>query len=159
MGAESKLRVLIFEDNNFVRGTLKDFLGEFGYEVFTFEDPIASPLYKKSYCDCRSGKTCADIIISDVNMPFVNGLDFIKGQIQKGCKVKSRALMSGDWTHTNLQIAQNLGCRIFTKPFDIIEIVRWIEDCQKRMDPFRELSDGFETEGVYADTAMYNYDV
>lgn len=159
MGAESNLRVLIFEDNNFVRGALKDFLGEFGYEVFTFEDPVASPLYKKSYCDCRSGKTCTDIIISDVNMPFVNGLDFIKGQIQKGCKVKSRALMSGDWTHANLQSAQNLGCRVFTKPFDIIEIVRWIEDCQKRMDPFRELSDGFGTEEVPSDIAMYNCDV
>ena len=159
MVAEYNLRVLIFEDNNFVRCTLKDFLGDFGYEVFTFEDPVASPLYKKNECDCRSGKTCADIIISDVNMPFVNGLDFIKGQIQKGCKVKSRALMSGDWTHANLQSAENLGCRIFTKPFDILEIVRWIEDCQKRVDPIRELSDGFGTEELHSDTAMYSHEV
>ncbi len=156
MGAENNIRVLIFEDNNFVRCTLKDFLGEFGYEVFSFEDPVASPLYKKNYCDCRTGKTCADIIISDVNMPYINGLDFIKGQIQKGCKVKSLALMSGDWTHTNLQRAQNLGCRIFNKPFDILEIVRWIEVCQKRMDPSRELSDWFGREEVYSDNLMYN---
>ena len=131
MGAENNIRVLIFEDNNFLRCTLKDFLGDFGYEVFTFEDPVASPLYKKNYCDCRTGKTCADIIISDVNMPCINGLDFIRGQIQKGCKVKSRALMSGDWTHTNLQIARNLGCRIFTKPFDIIEKIKQNEKIKR----------------------------
>lgn len=89
-------------------------------------------------------------------MPFLNGLDFIRGQIQKGCKVKSWALMSGDWTHANLDSAQNLGCRIFTKPFDILKIVRWIKECQKRMDSYRELSDGFRKKEVYSDTAKYN---
>lgn len=141
MGAETKLRILIFDDNKFIRSALKDLLSELDYEVFTFQDPIASPLYEKSYCDCKSGKACADMIISDVNMPFVNGLDFIKSQIQKGCKVTNRALMSGDWTTANLQSAQNLGCHIFHKPFGIREIVQWIDSCQKRMDPLRELSD------------------
>ena len=90
MGIEINLRVLIFEDNNFIRCALKDLLNELGYEVFTFQDPVASPLYGKGYCDCPTGKTCADIIISDVNMPFVSGLDFIKSQVHKGCKVKNQ---------------------------------------------------------------------
>ena len=141
MGAETKLRILIFDDNKFIRCALKDLLSELGYEVFTFQDPVASPLYEKSYCDCKSGKACADMIISDVNMPFVSGLDFIQSQIQKGCKVANRALMSGDWTTANLQSAQNLGCHIFYKPFGIREIVQWIDSCHQRIDPLRELSD------------------
>ena len=159
MGAEINLRVLIFEDNKFIRCALKDFLYELGYEVFTFQDPVASPLYEKSYCDCPSGKACTDIIISDVNMPFVNGLDFIKSQIQKGCKVKSRALMSGDWTNASLQSALNLGCQIFHKPFDIREIVQWIDNCQKRIDPLRELSDwsGIEEAFSVADGTNYEF--
>lgn len=141
MDAGINLRVLIFEDEKFIRCAFKDLLVELGYEVLTFPDPVASPLYEKSYCDCLPGKACADFIISDVNMPFVNGLDFLKSQIKKDCKVKNRALMSGDWTNSDLQIAQNLGCQIFHKPFDINEIIRWIDECQKRIDPVRVLSD------------------
>ena len=141
MGANINLRVLIFEDNPIIRSALKELLSEFGYDVFTFQDPVASPLYKKRYCDCQSGKACADILISDVDMPFVNGLDFIESQVQKGCKVKNRALMSGDWTDSSIQSALNLRCQIFHKPFDIRKIVRWIEACQNRIDPLRELSD------------------
>ena len=153
MGTEINLRVLIFEDNNFLRCALKDLLYELGYEVFTFQDPVASPLYGKSYCDCPTGKTCADIIISDVNMPFVSGLDFIKSQVHKGCKVKNRALMSGDWTDSALQCALDLGCRIFHKPFHIKEIVQWINNCQKRIDPLRELSDWSGMEETFSAAA------
>jgi hypothetical protein len=87
-------------------------------------------------------------------MPFVNGLDFIKSQIQKGCKVKSRALMSGDWTNGGLQRAQNLGCHIFHKPFDIREIVQWIDNSQKRIDPLRELSDWSGMEEAFSAAAV-----
>ena len=157
MGAETKLRILIFDDNKFIRSALKDLLNELGYEVFTFLDPVESPIFEKSYCDCKSGKACADMIISDVNMPFVNGLDFIEGQIQKGCKVANRALMSGDWTTANLQSAQNLGCHIFYKPFDIREIVQWIDSCQKRMDPLRELSDWSRLDDKSSDVTAINF--
>lgn len=156
METENDLRILIFEDNKFVRHALKEFLCEFGYDVYTFEDPVASPLYKKSYCDCRFGSACADVIISDVNMPFLSGLDFMRNQVLKGCKVKSRALMSGDWTHNNLLRAQRLGCRIFSKPLVIKEIVQWIENSQKRENPFRELSDRAGTELLSLDSALLN---
>jgi hypothetical protein len=49
--------------------------------------------------------------------------------------------MSGGWTLEEIGRAKKLGVRIFKKPFKIEEIFRWLEDCQKQIDPGRKLSD------------------
>ena len=112
-----KPRVLIFDDNEILRSTLKYILDQQGYEVFTFPDPALCPVYNSVNHNCRMDHGCADIIISDVNMVTENGLDFIKNRMEKGCRIKYRALMSGDWTDSDLQNARELGCRVFLKPF------------------------------------------
>jgi YesN/AraC family two-component response regulator len=84
---------------------------------------------------------CADVIISDVNMPTKTGFDLIKERQQKGCKVKYRALMSADWTDSDLKSAHELGCYIFHKPFNLRKMVKWLDDCSKEINPERKLSD------------------
>jgi DNA-binding response OmpR family regulator len=74
-------------------------------------------------------------------MPSKTGLELIQERRQKGCKVKYRALMSGDWTDSDLKYAQELGCRIFHKPFDIREMLEWLDDCVKKINSERKLSD------------------
>ena len=83
---------------------------------------------------------CADIIISDVDMPTQTGLELIKDRKQKGCKINHRALMSGGWTDSNLKDAQELDCRLFHKPFNFEEILQWLDDCRKQIAPNRKLS-------------------
>jgi YesN/AraC family two-component response regulator len=83
---------------------------------------------------------CADIIISDVNMPAQTGLELMKDRKQRGCKTKYRALMSGDWTDSNLKYAKELGCRVFHKPFNLNEMTQWLDDCNERIEPERRLS-------------------
>ena len=134
-----KPRVVIFEDNGSLRSILKYILDQRGYEVFIFPDPAMCPVYNSVYHKCRLDRACADIIISDVNMPTETGLDFIKNRLAKGCKIKYRALMSGDWTDSDLQNAQDLGCRVFHKPC-ISEMLLWLDDCRKRIEPERKLS-------------------
>jgi DNA-binding response OmpR family regulator len=134
-----KPRVLIFEDNDTIRLTLKYILYQRGYEVFTFPDPAMYQVFNSVIHDCRLDHACADIIISEVNMPTESGLEFIKNQKEKGCKIKYRALMSGDWTDSDLQTAQELGCRVFHKPF-VSEMLLWLDDCRKRIKPERKLS-------------------
>ena len=112
-------RVLIFEDNDILRSALQYILSERGYDVFTFSDFKGCPVYESVNHTCPADHACADIIISDVNMPTKTGLEFIKERQQKGCKVKYRALMSGDWTDYGLKYAQELGCHVFQKPFDL----------------------------------------
>ena len=134
-------RILIFEDNHILRSILKYILIERGYEVFTFSDPRMCRVYDSNYHKCPEDYACADIVISDVNMPTKTGLELINERLQEGCKVKYRALMSGDWTDFELKDAQDLGCHIFHKPFDINEMFQWLDDCIKKINPERKLSD------------------
>lgn len=134
-------RILIFEDNDILRSTLKYILNDRNYEVFTFSDPTMCPVYDSINHKCPVDHACADIIISDVNMPSKTGLELIKDRQQKGCKVKYRALMSGDWTDSDLKYAQDLGCHIFHKPFDIRIMLKWLDDCVEKIKPDRKLSD------------------
>lgn len=136
-----KPRILIFEDNDILRSTLKYILTERGYEVFTFSKPKMCQALDSVTHTCPADYACADVIISDVNMPTKTGLDLIKERLQKGCKVKYRALMSADWTDSDLKSAHELGCYIFHKPFDLSKMLEWLEDCTNGLDPARKLSD------------------
>ena len=100
-----KLRGLVFDDNDLIRSFVQQIMEQRGYEVFSFSDPAFCPLYPQSGCQCPSGHTCGDILISDVNMVMVGGLDFLGGQITKGCKVQNLALMSGSWSASELELA------------------------------------------------------
>jgi DNA-binding response OmpR family regulator len=138
-----KLRVLIFEDNDSLRSSLKHIFDELGYEVFTFPDPAMCPVFDSVHHNCPLDHACADIIISDVNMPTKTGLELIKDRQERGCKIKFRALMSGEWSDSDLQYAQELGCRVFHKPFNFGEMLQWLDYCGKRIEPDRVLSDWF----------------
>lgn len=138
-----KPRVLIFEDNDMIRSTLKAVFAENGYEVHTFSNPAMCPLYHGAGHDCRLDHPCSDIIISDINMPFKNGLEFIENLLNQGCEVKFQALMSADWDENDLHLAWNLGCEIFGKPFDLEAMLNWLGDCRKKIDDKRVLSDWF----------------
>ena len=136
-----KPRVLIFEDNDTLRSTLDRILSELGYEVHSFSNPGMCPQFYSSSQSCLLDHSCSDIIISDVNMPVETGIEFIKGRLNNGCKIKFRALMSADWNETDLQQAENIGCRVFHKPFDLEELIRWLDSCRKLIEHKRVLSD------------------
>ena len=138
-----KPRVIIFEDDASLRSTLEIILQELGFDAFTFSDPGMCPLRSSGDTICPLDHACSDIIISDVNMPTETGLEFIKERIDHGCKIKNRALMSADWSDTDLHKAQELGCRIFHKPFNLEELIQWLNNCRKRIESTRELSDWF----------------
>jgi DNA-binding response OmpR family regulator len=136
-----KPRILIFEDNDILRSTLKYILDKRGYEVFTFWNPNVCQAFDSDNHACPADHACADVIISDVNMPTKTGLDLIKERQQKGCKVKHRALMSADWTDSDLKSAHELGCYIFHKPLNLKKMLKWMDDCSAELDPERKLSD------------------
>ncbi|HIE44472.1 MAG TPA: response regulator [Candidatus Omnitrophica bacterium] len=89
--------------------------------------------------------TCGDFIITDIHMPSMTGLDFIENQLrQGGCKSMNFAVMSADWTDLQLQQAKRLGCYVLKKPFDPQELIDWLVECEKKIDPKRKLSDWFK---------------
>jgi len=133
-------RVLIFDDEPSIRQLLWSLFDGRGYEVFTFPNPGTCPLCEKEICPCSLAEACADVILSDVNMPVKSGIDFIEEQISKGCRCKSMALMSGNFSAHDVERAASLGIKLFKKPFPLAEIIQWLESVEKNIDPNRKLS-------------------
>ena len=141
MDHDTTYRILIFEDDESIRKILWHFFDHRGYEVFTFPHPRSCPICDISKCTCPTSESCADFIITDLNMPFMEGIDFIEQQISKGCKVKNLALMSGDLSGPVMERADELGVKVFPKPFKIADMERWVIDAEAKIPQNRELSD------------------
>ncbi|RJP85572.1 MAG: response regulator [Desulfobacteraceae bacterium] len=134
------LRALIFDDEPAIRQLLWSLFDGRGYEVFTFPNPSSCPLCETTVCPCPLHESCADVILSDLHMPVKRGLDFLEEQIEKGCKCKSMALMSGDFSDKDIQKAASLGIKVFKKPFTLAEMIGWLETIEKDLEPNRKLS-------------------
>lgn len=136
-----RLRAVIFDDHVSIRRFLWSVCDQRGYEVFTFPDPGMCPLHVIHRCPCPAGTTCADIIISDINMLQVNGLDFVETLPTKGCALPHFALISGGWSDVDRARAHRLGCHLLMKPFSLVELTTWLEQVEARVAPTRRLLD------------------
>jgi DNA-binding response OmpR family regulator len=136
-----KPRAYIFEDEPVIREILANILDRRGYEVIRYPDPSVCPLNSIGQCPCPIGAVCADVIVSDIQMPRVNGIDFIQHLIEKGCKSTHIALMSGSWTESDLARAVELGCKIFRKPFAFSNLLKWLEEVESKIPSERRLFD------------------
>lgn len=134
-------RAVIFEDDALIRFALWKLFDERGYEVFTFPEPGMCPLHVFRECPCPADTSCADLIISDVNMSGTNGVDFLERLMQKGCRQRHIALMSGNFSEADLASGLQLGCVFFTKPLDIAQLTAWIEKAERSIPSERKLFD------------------
>jgi len=140
-GNEPKVRIFVFEDNDTLRSVISILLEKRGYEVMSFPEPGLCPLRLDRGCQCPQGQACADIIITDLNMPNMTGLELIENRLQNGCRVRNRAVMSAGWKDTERDQAKRLGCQIFEKPFKFDELNSWLDECGEGIAPNRQLSD------------------
>ena len=138
-----KIRAFVIDDEEELRNIISIFLKERGYEVYEFPDPSTCPILLEKECPCPPEYACTDFIITDINMPNITGIEFIKNQKKKRCKVKNIAIISGGWSPENEEQAKNFDCKIFKKPFNVEEFINWLKDCESRIAPNRKLSDWF----------------
>jgi CheY-like chemotaxis protein len=144
MESSTKLRIILLDDNDVLRTMLTEILADRGYEVFAFSNPAICPLQMMPACRCTGNQRCTDILISDLDMPKMTGLDFIENQKKKNCKCQHVALMSGSWTEQDLLRAQQLGCKTFPKPLPFQEFCEWLDEVEKSIEPLRELANWFQ---------------
>jgi CheY-like chemotaxis protein len=112
-----------------------------GYEVFSFQNPAACPIFREKICPCPTGEACTDFILSDLNMPVQRGIDFLEEQIRRGCQCNNMALMSGDFTENDVLRAKSIALKLLRKPFNITEVFEWLKDKEKTIDLDRKLTD------------------
>jgi len=135
----ARRRAVIFEDDALIRFVLWHLFDDKGYEVFTFPEPGMCPLHGVRECPCPADTSCADLIISDVHMVGTNGIDFLERLIQKGCKQRHFALMSGNFSEADLARASQLGCTLFNKPLDMVQLTAWVEEVERSIPLERKL--------------------
>lgn len=136
-----RLRAVILDDSPTLRKVLWTLFKGRGYEVFAFPDPVLCPLHAVRECPCPPSTCCADVIVSDVNMEGGNGVDFFEQLVQKGCKQRHFALMSGNFSEADLARASRLNCRLFTKPLDMAQLTAWVEEVEGLIPSERTLFD------------------
>ena len=131
-----KRRAIIYDDHELILKILGDYFVMRGYEVVAFERPVVCPVYDKNMESCEKGLACADIVLSDFRMPEMNGLDLLKAQAHRGCKIpiQNKAIMSG-YTDDNLrQTVQEAGYMFFAKPFSFGLVAEWLSEREPHMD-------------------------
>ena len=102
----------IFDDYAPIRSMLVGVLKQRSYEVLAFARAAVCQT-----CPCPQGQMCADIIISDVSMPNLSGIQFVQHQKMVGCRNENILLISGAWSEENIRQARALGCYLLHKPF------------------------------------------
>jgi CheY-like chemotaxis protein len=134
-----KIRALVFEDDEVIRALLSSLLESRGYDVRAYPDPLQAPFFPENGRSCSRQVACCDLIISDVNMPGMSGLEMVEKHQQNHCHVQNIALMSGAWNREQRNQAEKLGCKVFKKPFSFSEIISWLDHCEKNVEPHRRL--------------------
>ena len=135
-----KIRIAIFEDESMVRNMLEMLLFQYAsikgieYEILLYEDPTACPFKGAEKCLCSENEICTDIIITDINMPHVSGIELIKGQIEKGCKVRNILVISGYTDQKIIEWVLGAGCKYLHKPFQMSELYDTIDKFEENID-------------------------
>jgi two-component system, chemotaxis family, chemotaxis protein CheY len=130
-----KTRVMIIEDNEFIRLTMKDFLSKRGYDIVMQPGPADGPL-TTSEAPHDAG---TDILISGLSTPNMTGLQTIGSQIRKNRKKQNVALMSAAWAPEEVAYAKKIGCKVLAKPLRFDELGRWLNECESKNRPHRGL--------------------
>lgn len=124
------MKVLIIDDDSMVLSFLVRLTQKRGYEVLSYSNPLNCPLNTPGPCPCTLDTQCPDIIITDFNMPYVNGIEFLTNLKRKGCKCANIALMSGTWAEADLKRISPPGITHFAKPFHLKQIEEWFDSIQ-----------------------------
>jgi DNA-binding response OmpR family regulator len=123
------MNVLLMDDDIFMLSMLRGALVRWGFTVDAYSNPNHCPAFCSEACPCSMYKDgCPDMILTDVNMPQVNGIKFIEELKRKGCKCPKIGMMSGDWSDSNLLKATRMGVTIFSKPFDLPRLCSWVSE-------------------------------
>ena len=134
-----RLRAVVLDDEPIIRQLLWTLCDRRGYEVLTFPDPGLCPLDVMDRCPCPPGTVCADLRLSDLHMPEVQGLDLVEDLLAKACVAPHLGLMSAAWSAAAHARAGRLGCRLFPKPFALAELLAWFDTVEAHVAPTRAL--------------------
>jgi CheY-like chemotaxis protein len=135
-----RLRILLFEDNLLVRSALRNALSKQGWEVLSYPDPDFCPLRQWPSCRCREAEVCADVLVTDFEMPHIDGLEFARELLEKGCRIQHLAMLSETEDQNALTRARDLGFRLFSKSEGVPALLQWLHEIDGQLARGRQLT-------------------
>lgn len=157
-----KKRAVIYDDNDMILKVLKEILSMRDYEVFTFQSPVICPLGEIEKNICMKPYPCSDIIISDFDMPKMDGITLFRQQLQMDCKVdiRNKAIMSGYLEERNNTMLDELGVHFFQKPINFSDLSAWLDQCEQRINLYQPLgSRRRDTRTIFSSEIEYTLDI
>lgn len=116
-------RILVIDDDPDVRGSLNKILTRAGYDVVEAADGAAGIALQH--------REPADVIITDIFMPGLDGLQTIRQLKKEGSGVKVIAVSGGDRTGTVdlKEHARLLGAfKVLAKPFEMRDVLAAVKE-------------------------------
>lgn len=127
---------MVLDDDDCVRNVVTQVLRRRNCDVVGFPDATSCCAFASSGadCPCKDGCVCADVLITDIKMPGIDGLAYLDALSKHKCGIPFRAVMSAFWTADALDRARRHGCRVFVKPVGVLEIDRWLATLERLID-------------------------
>lgn len=124
-----KKRAVVLDDDDFCRYSLSKLLQKKGYAVVCSDSAAYCELYKSSVARCSREDPCGHFFLTDNRMPGMNGLMLLARQRRCSCGIPMamKALLSGYLTPGESDLARDLGCKVFHKPYDMDEVSNWLD--------------------------------
>ena len=119
----SPRHILIAEDEQALCQALTLVLRKAGYNVTKAEDGYDA---YETIMDSKNGKQCVDLLITDVLMPRITGIELIK-KLNRSNITLPVLIMSGFWDDEEIRRLQYKGyCQYIEKPFNGKELLQYV---------------------------------
>ena len=120
------MKAALLDDEDVVRQFMTAVLERHGVDVQAFVDPTEClPRWRKPNGD-TSGRSWTDIVVTDIRMPHMSGIDFAEELVSGGFDPACVAVMSGSWTVEDVERVTALGCVQFAKPISVSRFSEWL---------------------------------
>jgi len=135
----STRRAIVLDDDGSVRRLLTRIIGAAGYTVLPYSSPTETTVFAHpENCPCATGHperfmespTCADLIVTDIGMPGIGGIEYVRAVRKVGCGVRHIAVLSGKCDRALERQAEELGFKLFQKPYGMVELRAWLQSLE-----------------------------
>ncbi len=126
------MRLLLVEDDPRLGTTLAEALRELRYQVDWAEDGQLGWDYLEASINLEQGNTTYDLIVLDVMLPKLNGIELCRRLRQKGLSTPVLMLTAQDGSHDKVLGLDSGADDYVVKPFDLAELTARIRALLRR---------------------------
>lgn len=138
------MKAIILDDDPLVLSLVANVLHRRGYKVESYSNPSLCPLYAMQGEPGQRLPTCPQLIITDFDMPHVNGVEFIEALYKTGYRCPHIALISrSSMPPVILKRLVQLGVKFFAKPFHADQIKAWLDEIEASLRSSHDYTDGW----------------